>query len=227
MERRHRGGRLRPSRATSPSTSATERRIRRKRDPGADEMIRFVREFQLQKQPTLLRMQKRAPLPEIGHLAGSSVQDSGFDEKTEIDGDALLDEEVAAIEESASSVATNGYKLLCDGDTFRMRPSRSLQAHRPNQAGGYKYETVLNSYGRMNLGRKHQHTFVQLPPIQREDLPERPSAPSPSVTPPLPGEDLDSAGEPVDFIDPTWTVCICVSEKTDCRLELYLSNFKM
>ncbi|XP_041354881.1 uncharacterized protein LOC121372557 [Gigantopelta aegis] len=210
MERRHRGGRLRPGRTTSPTTCTAERRIRRKRDPGADEMIRFVREFQLQKQPTLLRIQKRAPLPDIGHLAAPSVQDSGFDEKTVddngIDGDAPLDDEVAAIDDSATSVGTNGYKIVCDVDAFQRRPmhnARSFETHLSQQAGRFKYDGVLNSYGRLNIGRINQPTLVQLPPIQRDDLPERPSAPSPSVTPPLPGEDLDSAGEPVDFIDPT------------------------
>lgn len=49
-----------------------------------------------------------------------------------------------------------------------------------------------------------RRVLKQLPPIARNELPQRPSAPSPSITPPLDNEgdlDVDSSGEPVDFID--------------------------
>ncbi|XP_046551028.1 uncharacterized protein LOC124260758 [Haliotis rubra] len=204
---RHQG--MCPHRATSP-VYVPEKKVRRRRnDPGTEEIIRFVREFQLEKQPTLLRLQRRAPLPGIGEVA-PAVSDSGYVERTEVsdsDDDPMLDSEIAAIEDNAKSLRRTGSYLRLKSDSqFKRRSSvnsRSYQ-HLPSKSVGrtkFATESMYNSFGGLRLAR--QNTLVkQLPPIRRQEIPERPSAPSPSVTPPLPGEDLDSAGEPVDFIDP-------------------------
>lgn len=65
----------RPSRAGSPALDNFSRRVihhqsprQRHADASTAEMIRFVRDYQLDRQPTLLRLQKRAPLPGIGQV---------------------------------------------------------------------------------------------------------------------------------------------------------------
>ena len=127
--------------------------------------------------------------------------------------DSLLDSEVAAIDAGRR----DPLRQLGVFEDFRFASVRAEPGKRhdrypmPNASYGppasYQRHPIrpLDNHGhvgarahaRRNLGR----SLNQLPPIARDELPERPSAPSPSLTPPGEGEELDSAGEPVDFID--------------------------
>lgn len=65
----------RPSRVSSPRYNGYDRsqrhrqRPRQTGDTSMDEIIQFVRGYQMERQPTLLRLQKKAPLPGIGQVS--------------------------------------------------------------------------------------------------------------------------------------------------------------
>lgn len=112
--------------------------------------------------------------------------------------DAVLNNEIAAIE----GKATNS---LRQHDVYDDVSWRKAGLSHTSTNRSHKHNHVGNRKGAAKDGR-HPHRgkiLKQLPPIDRDDIPERPTAPSPSVTPPVSGEELDSAGEPVDFIDVT------------------------
>ncbi|PVD26108.1 hypothetical protein C0Q70_13776 [Pomacea canaliculata] len=214
----------RPSRAGSPALDNFSRRVihhqsprQRHADASTAEMIRFVRDYQLDRQPTLLRLQKRAPLPGIGQMT-SSLQEqqdcyrSDVNDNVDYDhSEQLLDDEVAAIAYGAGDPlrhagyldnADNGMMARNNGkrrsNRFTSKPSADLNASyripvRP--LDNHSHVDVRKRAKRQDLGR----SLMQLPPIVRDDLPERPSAPSPSRTPPLTEEEDDNL--PVDFID--------------------------
>ncbi|ESO94145.1 hypothetical protein LOTGIDRAFT_161345 [Lottia gigantea] len=203
MERRG----FKPERTRSP---AYEKRNRHRRhDTGTDEIIRFVRERQLERQPTILRLQKKAPLPDIGQLPPLGVQDSGFIDKPVEDSYSeeydVPDDEVMAIEQNAGILCASPVgNRRSDFRSNKSLGSKSFQSfpsrNDPSRLSNRSLNKSFNGrYIRVN------RLLNPLPPLMRRDeLPVRPSAPSPSVTPPLPGheDELDSAGEPIDFIDP-------------------------
>ena len=131
--------------------------------------------------------------------------------------DSLLDNEVAAIDAGRR----DSLHQLGVFEDFRFASIRTDPGKRhgrypkPNASYGpptsHQRHVIrpLDSHGHVGSymgGRAHARKSLgrslnQLPPIARDELPERPSAPSPSLTPPGEDEELDSAGEPVDFID--------------------------
>ncbi|KAK7504810.1 hypothetical protein BaRGS_00003838 [Batillaria attramentaria] len=218
----------RPQRALSPNYEAYDRRPRQRQrqrqgDASTDEIIRFVRGYQLEREPTLMRLQRKAVLPSIGQVTESLTTDGytgrprphhdrQHSDSDDEDEDSLLDNEVAAIEANHR----DKFRDLGVYDEFPFPPARVT---RRNQKTAASYGPPvshrhivrpLDNHGHVGGragGRAHARharlgkTLKQLPPIAQDELPERPSAPSPSLTPPGEGEELDSAGEPVDFID--------------------------
>ncbi|KAL8600496.1 hypothetical protein ACOMHN_044961 [Nucella lapillus] len=205
---------------------------RRQGDSSTNEIIRFVRGYHLERESTWLRLQKKAPLPSIGQgnqsqeftFPPQSLQerrkshtDSYEDDKYE---DFILDSEVSAIEAGQrdpyrhhfgvtddlrfsssprrAGVGTKRYDRREVNASYGPPASHHRHGVRPVDGGQAGSHFSPRAHARKGWGR----SLKQLPPIASEDLPERPSAPSPSLTSPGEGdEELDSAGEPVDFID--------------------------
>jgi hypothetical protein len=261
---------MRPPRPRSPRSerqhagqhhinNRTAGSVQRRPDAGTDEMIRFVREFQLEKQPTLMRLQRRAPLPGIGQSATTNhdgllgARDSRIlvrdavcvTQHTDLDdsdSDDQFDSEVllAAADRSADprndptlhaflaqargghgigseSVRVHQQLLSRSMPGFSANRSISSPTHGPGSTGHHQHYSHRQHNGavqprhatRHAHAHAHRHGTVsgrnpnQLPPLQRDELPDRPSAPFPSRTPPLLDMDEDyMAEEPFDYIDP-------------------------
>ncbi|KAK3092556.1 hypothetical protein FSP39_004407 [Pinctada imbricata] len=189
----------------------------RRHDAQTEEFIRFIRDFQIERQPTHLRLQKQmAPLPEIGRAnINPTLRDSGFLDKASDNSDnddVPLDNEVL-LDNSTSSKRKNRHvdevlTLARSQTRDRILLSRSL----PNGLDG-NLNSLKGTNKRSNDRKKllNKNSCVQkstaiatsLPPIQYEDLPDRPTAPSPSKTPPVLAKDASFIEEePIDFIDP-------------------------
>lgn len=218
---------MRPPRAQSPKYGRRPTRHdslrQRCPDQHTNEIIHFVRELQFERQPTALWLQKKAPLPGIGQSSiKSGTNDSGFLERgtdsTDSDDDSL-DNEIAQTQKKVINPrmdpffkdmlacprrnnTSNDYKVL----------SRSLATGHINTCIYNKDQPPAkvsrqNSFGkqrkykncRENLGG-HNNAKNQLPPLARDDIPDRPSAPSPSRTPPTSDYDFIEE-EPVDYLD--------------------------
>jgi hypothetical protein len=68
----------RPKRSKSPTAKRNQRKNvpTRRPDPGTEDFIRFVRDFQMNRQPTFTGLQRKAPLPEIGQGLTFGLNDS-------------------------------------------------------------------------------------------------------------------------------------------------------
>ncbi|XP_060062980.1 uncharacterized protein LOC132543491 [Ylistrum balloti] len=216
-----------PQQSLSPrldhQTQNHSRKVAMKRpDPGTEEFMRFIREYQYERQPTNIRLQKRAPLPGIGESTRVGVT-SNFD-RANINSpydDALIDNEVAflnnkpdprqdpvlqevltlARERTKDHIILSSWNgQMPNGNLGSDSNRNNALPRQPNDFGNKPNKTSKKLNGkRANMKKLSK----QLPPISREDIPERPSAPSPSLTPPYPNSSDDSfvAEEPVDYID--------------------------
>ncbi|XP_076464115.1 uncharacterized protein LOC143296190 [Babylonia areolata] len=141
------------------------------------------------------------------------------DEDDDDDEDLLLDNEVSrvidgcrhqfgAVDDLRFIPTSTSYRKTGPGQNRHERFFKPNASYGPPASHHRHVVRPLDNHGhvgrnfsgraRKGLGR----SLKQLPPIARGvELPERPSAPSPSLTPPGESEELDSAGEPVDFID--------------------------
>ena len=218
--------RMRPPNAESPKLQRhnikSESLRQRCNGSKADEMIRFVRDFQRERQPTGFCLQKKAPLPGIGQNSPpkNGTSDSGFIDRATDSNDSdddILDNEILCTSQRKSQPVdqlfielltcprgaknSNDYKILsksmpqsqCDiyGNNNKM-PLRQNSFIRHARAG-YRSCTT-GSTG------NQRHILKQLPPLSHDSIPERPSAPSPSRTPPLSDYSFIEE-EPVDYID--------------------------
>lgn len=211
---------MRPPRAQSPryGRRLTRHESLRQRlpDQHTNEIIHFVRELQFERQPTLLRLQKKTPLPGIGQsCAKAGSNDSGFLERgtdSNDSDDESLDNEIAQTQRKVVNPRLDPFikeMLTCprlsntsnDYDVL----SRSLardHARNENQSKSTK-QTASKLKKHKKCGDDcHGHTNVanQLPPLPREDIPERPSAPPPCRTPPASDSDFIEE-ENIDYLD--------------------------
>ncbi|XP_021349376.1 uncharacterized protein LOC110447783 isoform X2 [Mizuhopecten yessoensis] len=217
-----------PQQSLSPrldhQTQSHSRKMALKRpDPGTEEFMRFIREYQYEKQPTNIRLQKRAPLPGIGESMRTGVS-STFDRayvNSPYD-DTVVDNEVAFLNNkpdprqdpmlqevlTLARERTKDHIILSswnghmpNGGHLGSESNRNNALTRQSKDFGSKSNKVPKTLNGIRPNMKK--VSKQLPPIPREDIPERPSAPSPSLTPPYPNSSDDSFvnEEPVEYLD--------------------------
>ncbi|XP_070180471.1 uncharacterized protein [Littorina saxatilis] len=227
------GRRARPRSPAYDHYDTHTRQRQRQSDANTEEIIQFVRGYQLERETTFLRLQKKAVLPGIGQMS-CSMDDPGLssghlgrhdsraddgdedddDDEDEDEGladeDVLVDSEVAAIDAAHrdplrhTSLGHDPRYGGREGHRFDRCPKPSASYGPPASNHRQAFRPLDNhghAGGRAHAGRSLGRSLNQLPPIARDELPDRPSAPSPSLTPPGEDEELDSAGEPIDFID--------------------------
>lgn len=205
----------RPARTISPRFG-TERHHNR-HDARSDDIIRFVREMQMDKQPTLVRLHKKAPLPDIGHTASYIVdipqesnnvhvknlishESGNLDFENENFDDTVHPE----LRNSHASVQKWGNSLNHEYSMHeRVRPTNGGHILTHNDHSVVSRKSINSNVRLKPHANKTVSILNTLPPIPRDDLPERPSAPSPSRTPPLSDEELMFMydEEPIDYID--------------------------
>lgn len=189
-------------------------------DNKADEMVRFVRDFQRERQSTIVRLQKKAPLPGIGHNSSPKTGscDSGFldraTDSNDSDDDFLDNEILCKPQKRAQPVDQTFIDLLtCPRGPKQTSDYKILSRSVPEGqcdifSNSAKMPLRQNSFirhaqaGYRNVGTSGNQSFItkHLPPLSRDSIPERPSAPSPSRTPPLSDFGFTEE-EPVDYID--------------------------
>lgn len=199
---------------TLERSESLRRYAHKKPDANTEEFVRYITQFQSERQPTNLRLQRKAPLPEIGT---SGLRDSGFLDKnsdTSDYDDATLDNEVASV---YSNKSKNSRKDLHVHEVLTLTreqtrenllskpPPNGLADHLNGNILFLRQTTDIHKKGgglNVNLHPKVNRASKQLPPIEQFHTPMRPSAPSPSRTPPFSNSD-DSfiEEEPVDYID--------------------------
>lgn len=214
---------MRPPHAESPRLNRRQLKSeclrQRCNDSKADEMIRFVRGFQKERQPTNLCLQKKAPLPSIGQNSPSKVgtSDSGFlDRATDSNDsdDELLDNEILCKTQRKSQPLDQVFieLLTCPRGSNNSKDYKILSRSLPQgqcdiYGNSMKMTQRQNSFirhgqaGYRHTGNTGNQRLKQLPPLSRDSIPERPSAPSPCRTPPLSDDCGFIEEEPVDYID--------------------------
>ena len=170
-----------------------------------------------------------APLPSIGHSCfKAGTNDSGFLERgtdsTDSEDDSLLDNEIARTQRRVINPRLDPFvrdMLTCPRTIFTSNDHAVLSRSLPNnninmgssgqstptrvvrQDSFIKHKNVKNNTRNCrDIPRDHSNSNIrnQLPPLSRDDIPERPSAPSPSQTPPSSDYDFIQE-EPVEFLD--------------------------
>lgn len=213
---------MRPPRADSPNlkrqTTRSESLRQRCNDKNTDEIIRFVRDLQFERLPTSLRLQKKVPLPGIGqNCVKSSTCDSGFldraTDSADSDDDVLDNEMLCSVQKRSvpkvDPVLIN--ILTCPRGVKSTSNDHQILSRSLPQGHADMYNNNLkvprqNSF--IKHGKFHRNGTTgnqriiskQLPPLSRDCIPERPSAPSPSRTPPL-SENSFIEEEPIDYLD--------------------------
>lgn len=209
---------MRPPRAGSP-THKRETLRQRCNDRNADEIIRFVRDIQFE-QPTVMHLKRKAPLPGIGQNCSSNgTRDSGFlDRATDSldsdddDDDGLEDEILYTTQEIRGQkidtafleilTCPRGVDKTCNDYSILSRslPQGHLDMFNNNSRGKRQNSFIQTSKKQRNgnTGTK-KNISKQLPPMSRDTMHFRPSAPSPSRTPPL--SDYSIEEETVDYLD--------------------------
>ena len=183
-------------------------------DANTEEFVRFITHCQSERQPTNLRLQRKAPLPEIGN---SGLRDSGFLDKnsdTSDYDDSTLDNEVASVysnksKNSRKDLHVHEVLTLTREQTRDNLLSKSLSNGLADHLNGnvllFRQTTDIRKKGgglNMNLHPKVNRAGKQLPPIEQSNIPVRPTAPSPSRTPPFSNSDGSFIEEePLDYID--------------------------
>jgi len=193
----------------NPGKVRSESLRQRCNDRNTEEIIRFVRDIQFERQPTSLCLARKAPLPGIGQPSPPKVgtSDSGFLDRATDSNDSeeeVLDNEVyKCVNRKKCDPLDSQFldMLTCPRATKRSNDRHVLARSLPHAPMDmYNNNNTLmvarqNSFLRLgngpnghrlqaNTGNQRQ-THKQLPPLSRDALPDRPSAPSPSRTPPL------------------------------------------
>lgn len=213
---------MRPPRADSPNlkrqTTRSESLRQRCNDRNTDEIIRFVRDVQFERLPTSMRLQKKAPLPGIGKsCTKGSTCDSGFldraTDSAESDED-FLDNEILYSVQKKSGPKIDPVLLdilTCPRGVTKNSNDHQILSRSLPQGPSDMYNNNLkvprqNSFIRHGKyhrnGRAGNQRMIskQLPPLSRDSFPQRPSAPSPSRTPPLSDSSFIEE-EPIDYLD--------------------------
>lgn len=185
----------------------------RKPDPNAEELIRFVREHQRDRQPTTIRLQKLAPLPGIGQSQGPIVEvpritdiSASLNSVEESDADDGLGDSYPDVDDDFDSeVASCTDSFPPPEDICAYRGMSNTQIH-PGTFN--KKKTKKSGKSRMRIGLDLTHTSHstrhlvrskldnktrKLPPLVRDDVPSRPCAPVPSYA-------MESCHSPNGFI---------------------------
>lgn len=183
--------------------------VYRRPDANTEEFVKFITE----RQPTNLRLQRKVPLPEIGT---SGLRDSGFLDKnsdTSDYDDTLLDNEIASVycnksKNSRKDLHVQEVLTLTREQTrdnlFNKSLSNGLADHLNGNVLLFRQTTDIRKRGSLNVNLlpKVNRPGKQLPPIEQLHIPDRPTAPSPSRTPPFSNSDGSFIEEePVDYID--------------------------
>lgn len=204
----------RPKRSKSPTARKIQRKTvpSRRPDAGTQDFVKFIREYQVNRQPTFTGLQRKAPLPEIGQSLHIGLNDSGFLDKLNDDyDDSTLDNEIVYANKISDPKNDRIIKEVLTITRQQTRDSFII----PGKSK-VNNDCVFLSRQKSNLQRtwsltqpkqnksldtvKTRQFSKQLPPIFNEALPARPTAPSPSRTPPL--EDSDESYEDqVEFLD--------------------------
>lgn len=204
----------RPKRSKSPISRKNQRKNvpARRPDPGTEDFIRFVRDFQVNRQPTFTGIQRRAPLPEIGQpLNNVGLNDSGFlDRLNDEYDDSGLEDEI--LYSNKVSVPRND-RIVKEVLTITRQQTRdNLYSTCKSKINN---DSFILSRQKSNLQRtwslpqskqqkcarsmKNRQSLKQLPPLFNDEFPARPTAPSPSMTPPL--DYSDGSEDQVEFLD--------------------------
>lgn len=177
-------------------------------DAGTEDFIRFVREFQNTRQPTFTSsLQRRAPLPDIGSSFGVGLNDSGFLDKIHDDYDenSLQNEVMYANKVSdlrkdriVKEVLTITRQQTRDNLYQSVKPITNdcfvLSRQKSNITKSFTQSKQIKGF------KRTRQTLKQLPPLFNCDIPDRPTAPSPSHTPPL-HNFTQGNEEQVEFLD--------------------------
>lgn len=197
--------RMRPQKSKSPAFDRNQRKMAMRRpDQGTEEFMRFIREFQMEKQPTEMRLQKKAPLPGIGQRANCDIRDQVL--LDQLNGNTF-DNDMPIVNRSRDP---RNDPVLREILMLGKSSNQLILNSRCSYNGSTDF-SMLSRQGNdfTNKNRKHKRyrelkcsnfPKSQLPPLQVEELPERPSAPSPT-TPPLPDSDSCSSEERVEWLD--------------------------
>ena len=195
-----------------------------KRRQDAEQMVRFVRDYQgIQRETTDLRLKRVAPLPGIGEkpaLPHHSSEFSAIDETT--NEDSAFTTTTYGSPRNYDMLQGHGFDLddRLTHHTSDFKIKGDLRAGAPR--GNFPRKMARRRFTERN-GNRRLTADIRLPPLSmlqrdmgdmrhhndrnRSELPSRPSAPSPSVTPPLPdgfhrtSSSQGSESPPIDFID--------------------------
>lgn len=202
---------MRPPRSESPKSRRpalqTDSLRQRCNDRNTDEIIKFVRDIQFERQPTLLKLHKKEPLPGISKICTKydtcQLELLNDDTNTnDSDSDILDNEIVYSTQRKALPKIDPVFIdiLTCPRRTANTSKdnqilSRSFPAGQVDMYNNNSQTTKIfrqNSFvrhiktsrkGNGNMG-DHRNVLKQLPPLSRDNFPERPSAPLPARTPP-------------------------------------------
>ncbi|XP_045187697.1 uncharacterized protein LOC123545444 isoform X2 [Mercenaria mercenaria] len=213
---------MRPPRADSPNlkrqVTRTESLRQRCNDKNTDEIIRFVRDIQFERLPTSMRLQKKAPLPSIGqNCIKSNTCDSGFLDRATDSADSdedMLDNEILYSTQKKSAPKLDPVlinMLTCPRGVTKTSNDHQILSRSLPQGHADMYNNNLkvprqNSFIRHGKIHRKGNTgnqriiSKQLPPLSRDIIPERPSAPPPSKTPPL-SDNSFVEEEPLEYLD--------------------------
>ena len=205
MDRMH-GDRRRRTKSPSSRKNPRKNVPTRRPDPGTEDFIRFVREYQVNRQPTFTGLQRKAPLPEIGQSVNVGLNDSGFLDRLNDDCDDNLGNEIIY-----ANKVSDPKKDRIIKEVLTITRQQTKDSFYPVTKIKLSNDCLILSRQKSNLHRTwslptpRQSKCLKprqsmLPPLFNEDLPDRPSAPSPSKTPPLQDSD-GSCEDQVEFLD--------------------------
>ena len=166
----------------------------RRPDAETEEFMRFIRDFQGERQPTNIRLQKQmAPLPEIGKTMNNNpgLRDSGFLDRasdtsdyddSHLDNDIVL-ENSRYVSNRRKDTHVEEVLSLARSQTRDNILSRSFPNGLNANMNGHLKLIAQGNESRRKPGnrtlcvQKNNRCARNLPPIAFDDLPDRPSAP--------------------------------------------------
>ncbi|XP_064604016.1 uncharacterized protein LOC135469325 [Liolophura sinensis] len=197
--RQHNTNRIRQTfRSDSPKYDKYSRH--RKPDPNTEELIRFVREHQRDRQPTTIRLQKLAPLPSIGQSHApievpriTNIVSTSLNSFEESDADDGLGDSYPDVDDDFDSEVascTDSFAPIEDICTYRGMSNAQIHS-------GTVIKKKLKKSGKSRMRICSDQTYTshssnhlvrtkldpknrKLPPLVRDDMPSRPGAPVPS-----------------------------------------------
>lgn len=189
----------------------------RRPDSGTEEFMRFVRNYQYERQPTNIRLQKRVPLPGIGESNRTGLT-STFEHPNSPYDDTYVDSDVTFVNNkqdprqdpmlqevlTLARERTKDHIILSSWNGQMQNGNLVFESNRnnvvPPRHSNEPYKTPKTLHG---VKPNTKNLSKQLPPLSYEDIPIRPCAPSPSLTLPYLNcsEDSFVTEEPVEDTD--------------------------